>query len=233
MDDFDDAMFSIALKDRFPNVMFLSKIGLLDTPSLENHETIPECDQTFVNIWFPRDGWKPLFFPHPDYPDRLDVINPPDLFLTYYRTRWFFGVPQGERQWAFSLPMPESGKLSSGRWEWDRDQKEFRSTVIKLLGHLSNNRLKDWFQRDDFVPKSEAKRRNTWVGQNVMSWCSDEPRRAIDSMFRPPDDWDRKESLWYRGLKKRVIDRFGENYGGPRKFVSTGKRGNVPYRIPI
>lgn len=225
MDDFDDAMLSFALRDRFPSVLFLSKIRLLDTPALENRETISECDQTFVNIWFPRDGWKPLFFPHPDYPERFNLINPPDLFLTYYRTRWFFGVPQGERKWAFSLPMPESGKLSSGRWEWGPDQKEFRNAVTKLLGRLSSNRLKDWFQRNDCVPNSEAKRRSTWVGQNVMTWCSGEPNRAIDSMFRPPDEWKHKESPWYRDLKKRVIERFGEDYGGPRKFAPAGKRG--------
>ena len=220
MDDFDDAMFSFALKDHFPNVLFLSKIRLLETPAIQSCETIPECDQTVVNIWFPRNGWEPLFFPHPDYPDRFNVINPPDLFLSYHRTSWFHGDSRGEGRWAFSLPMPEHGNLSSGRWEWNSDQKKFRSTVIKLLGRLSNNRLKDWFQRDDFVPRSEAKRRNIWVGQNVMTWCSEEPRRAIDSLYRPPDDWQHKESPWQRDLKNRVIYRFGEGYGRPRTFVS-------------
>lgn len=216
MDDFDDAMLTYALKEAFPNVLFLHKIRLLKEPQLHLANSIPECDRTLVHIWFPRDDWQPLFFPHPDYPHRFNVINPPSLYFHYNRTRWFHGVPQGERKWAFSLPMPERGRISMGRWEWDETEKEFRSKIVRILGKLSNNRLKDWFQRDEFVPSKEAKRRNLWAGHSILRWCADEPRRAIDSMFRPPDDWQMRESDWYRQLRERVTDRFGPDFGGPR-----------------
>ncbi len=213
MDDFDDAMFSFALKDAFPEVLFLRKIRLLREPALSPAESIPECDTSLVHIWFPHDSWKPLFFPHPDYPDRLNIINPPSLYLHYNRTSWFSGTPDGERKWAFSLPMPERGCVYSGRWAWDEDERAFRKKIVNILGRLSSNRLKDWFQREEFVSTKNAKRRNTWAGHHLQEWCSKDPRRAINSMFRVPDDWRFEEGDWYRGLKQRVIERFGSDFG--------------------
>lgn len=215
MDDFDDGMFSYALKDAFPNILFLNNINLLREPALTSADTIPECDRSLVYIWFPQDGWQPLFFPHPDYPDRFNIINPPALYLYYNRTSWFFGGPEGERRWAFSLPMPERGRIYSGRWGWDEDEKAFRKKIVNILGKLSSNRLKDWFQRDEFVSTKDAKRRNIWAGRHVQAWCSQDPRRALDSMFRVPDDWRFEENDWYRKLKQRVIDRFGPDFGRP------------------
>lgn len=220
MDDFDDAMLSFALRDEFPNVVFLKNSTMLRSKGIEAAETIPECDQALVDIWFPREGWEPLFFPHPDYPDKYDVINPPRLFLHYNRTRWFYGAPQGDRNWAFSLPMPEQGRITSGRWEWDKEQRQFRHKITKILGRLTTNRMKDWFQRDEYLSTKTSKRRNTWAGYSVLKWCAEEPNRAIHSMFRPPDDWEPKETAWHRGMKNRVVERFGGNYGGPREFVS-------------
>jgi len=233
MDDFDDAMLSFALRDAFPNVLFIHGGTMRKMAELNPAATIPECDQTVVDIWFPHDNWKPLFFPHPDYPNRFDCINPPHLFLRYVRTRWDFGGSHADRKWAFDYPTPERGRISSGRWEWDEEQRELRSKVTKILGRLSNNRLKSLLDRDRFLSKKDAKRGNLWVGYHVLDWCSEDPRRAIDGHSRPCDDWEHKETAWYRYLKKRVVDRFGENYGGPRKFVPTGKRSYVPYRIPI
>ncbi|HSG71883.1 MAG TPA: hypothetical protein VLA12_15815, partial [Planctomycetaceae bacterium] len=86
MDDFDDAMLSYALRDEFPTVKFFNKTRLLHEPRLIPSDTIPECDETLVHIWFPRENWEPLFFPHPDYPSRFNVINPPYLYLHYNRT---------------------------------------------------------------------------------------------------------------------------------------------------
>ena len=215
MDDFDDAMLSLALKDAFPRVLFLPKVRLLPKPGLDPAETIPECSRTLVHIWFTDKDWEPLFFPHPDYPDRYKIINPPSLHLYYRRTRWFFGSPVGERKWAFSLPMPERGHIYSGRREWDEEEKVSRKKIVKILGRLSSNRLKDWFQRDEMVATKDASRRNTWAGHHVLNWCAAERRRAIESMFRPADDWQYKPTDWYTDLSQRVIADYGQDYGVP------------------
>lgn len=65
MDDFDDAMFSFALRDAFPNVLFVHRRTIRKTAALNQADTIPECDQTVVEIWLPHDKWKPLFFTQP------------------------------------------------------------------------------------------------------------------------------------------------------------------------
>jgi len=113
--------------------------------------------------------------------------------------------------------MPERGRISSGRWEWDDERKEFRSHIVKILGKISNNRLKDWFQRDEIVKTRDAKRRNLWVGYHVLNWCAREERRAVDSMFRPADDWHQKTTDWYTDLSQRVIEKFGSDFGEPKK----------------
>lgn len=223
MDDFDDAMFSFALRDAFPNVRFVCQPYMMTRPDLGSAATIPECDQTIVDIWFPHDGWEPIFFPHPHYPDRFNVINAPRLYLYYYRTGWDFGGAYADRKWSFSLPSPDIGNITSGPWRWDEEQRQFRSTIVKILGRLSNNRLKRLADRDQSLSMKDAKRRNLWVGYNVLDWCAEEPRRGIGGHWRPCDDWRHKDTQWYAALKKRVVDRFGENYGGPRPFVPWGK----------
>lgn len=234
MDDFDDAMLSFALRDAFPNVVFLARDGyMMRTSDLKPADTIPECDQTFVNIWFPDDGWEPVYVPHPDYPDRVNVDNPPRLFLDYIRTGWNFGGYFADRKWAFSLPAPGRGRITSGRWAWDDEQRAFRSTIVKILGRLSNNRLKWLLDRDQYVSTKDAKRKNLWVGYHVMNWCAEEPRRAVDGHWQPPDDWKHKETAWYAELKARVIDRFGEDYGGPREFVPREPDGPVGHWFPL
>lgn len=233
MDDFDDAMFSFALRDAFPNVLFAHRRTMRKTAALNQADTIPECDQTVVEIWFPHDKWKPLFLPNPNYPDSYDCINPPHLFLHYVRTRWDFGGSHADRKWAFDFPTPETGSISSGRWEWDDEQRELRSKVTKILGRLSNNRLKSLMDRDHVLSKKDAKRGNLWVGYHVLDWCAKGSRRAINGHSIPCDDWEHMKTAWYQDLKQRVTNRFGKDYGGPRKFLPTGKRGYVPHRIPI
>ena len=82
MDDFDDAMFSFALRETYPDVVFIRGGILFESPDYGAAETIPECSQSGVDIWFPRKGWEPIFFPHPEYPDRYEVINPPQLYTS-------------------------------------------------------------------------------------------------------------------------------------------------------
>lgn len=218
MDDFDDAMFSFALRETYPDVVFIRGGILFESPDYGAAETIPECSQSGVDIWFPRKGWEPIFFPHPEYPDRYEVINPPQLYLHYNRTHWFFESAVGERKWVFSLPMPEQGRISSGRWIWDDEKKEFRSAIIRIIGRLTTNRLKDWFERNQAVSVKNARRRNTWAGYHVLDWCRGGPRRMIDGRFRPCDDWQPKYSSWYRRIREKVVERFGDEYGGPRRF---------------
>lgn len=218
MDDFDDAMLSFALREAFPGVVFIRGGIFFEAPELPAAATIPECSQTLVDIWFPWKGWKPIFFPRQEYPDRYEIINPPDLYLHYNRTQWFFESPVGPRKWSFELPVPEKGSISTGRWTWEVEEKEFRSTIVKIIGRLTTNRLKDWFEREESVSMKDAPRRNTWAGYHVLKWCREGPRRMIDGRFRPCDDWRPKYSPWYRKIEEKVVERFGEEYGGPRRF---------------
>lgn len=220
MDDFDDAMLSYALKEYFPNALFKPSRVLYREPTLGAQPTISECSQSAVDIWFPYDGWEPIFFPHDEYPDHFIVINSPQLYLHYRRTEWFWGSPVGERKWIFSLPMPESGCLSTGRWQWDDELKSFRTTIARIFRRLATNCLKDCFEAHETAlpPAGRDRRFGTWVGEHVLEWCAQEPKRMANGRFRPRGGWAPRDTEWHQSIRSKVVDRFGENLGGPKKL---------------
>lgn len=191
---------------------------MYDEPTLNLTETIPEADQTIVNIWFPHESWEPIFFPHEEYPEKFVIVNHPQTYLFYYRTQWDFGGPYQDRKWIFSLPSPNRGDISTGPQISDDNLKIFRNRISRILGRLKTNRLKHWDDYDQMVATKNARRFGTWAGHHALNWCRGGPRRMIDGLFRPCDDWSYSETEWYRSLKEKVIARFGEDYGGPRKF---------------
>lgn len=77
MDAFDDAMFSMALRDAFPQVIFMGEYVGISSPEDPLPQSIPECGEDIVVIYFPEDNWKREFAPIPYREGRWGIKESP------------------------------------------------------------------------------------------------------------------------------------------------------------
>ncbi len=214
MDDMDDAMFSLALRDVFPTALFLPGGRPATEPRLHPCRSIPECDGTAILILVPEPGWQAKFRPNGQSRQWYVMENPPPLHLLYSRTTWFRGGP-GRPRWAFDLPAPEFGTINTNYDRGDAAQRRFVNTVWRVLARLTTNRLKAGIDADRFVRQTDVRGQMVWVGHHVLEWCAGAPKRMIGGNRRPCDDWEPPETSWYRDLRARAESAFGADYGGP------------------
>ena len=213
MDDFDDAMLSLALEDAYPQVVFEDVNAATRIERFVRRESIPECTRTFVFVHFVPEGWEPdfVFPPGGSFPGYL--MNPPRYSLHYQRCEWFWGVPHGGN-WAFDLPTLEHAQISINH---DRDSKEDRAFVAKLwrlFDRLMINRLKHPYSPKPFM-QADAKGGDFWAGHHALEWCLGGDRRMLMGHSIPCDDWAPPDSDWHEDLRRRVIEKFGPGIGDP------------------
>lgn len=215
MDDMDDAMFSLALRDAFPTAIFYPSGKSLTVPHLDLYRTIPECNSTVVTAFFPESGWQPEFEKYPRNPEWYVINNAPQLYLSYSRTRWFWGSPQPAR-WAFDLPTPEFRTISTNYDPDDSEQRAFVNKVWGILKKLATNRMKSAISEDCVVLCEDVKGSMIWAGHHVLEWCAaGTRRRMIDGWARPCNDWAPPDTPWHLDLRARAEEQFGPDFGGP------------------
>ena len=213
MDDFDDALLSFALKDAFPGVVFQDREAQSDTERFVRRSSIPECRSSIVHIRFVPEGWEPDFVFPPGFGFPWNMMNPPKYTLDYCRNDWFWGVPQTDN-WIFSLPTME---VSSMDIDYDRSSDDDRVLVTKLwrvLNRLMTNRLKSAL-RSEWRTMAEAKGGVMWAGHHALQWCREGERRMLGGSLIPCDDWALPDNDWYQDLYRRVVDKYGPNFGDP------------------
>jgi|GEM_PF-1072423 len=215
LDAFDDAMFSFALKDIFPRVVFHGELIDRDSTVGVSRETIPECPGYSVRIFFPKEGWEPELEPSRSHNAPQIVTNLPEPLLTHRRATWFWGHPGGSmKNWAFSLPTMNFSQLNILYDKEIEDHKKIIKLVWKALRSISTNKIKAGIQKNDFVRTSEVKGSGgPWAGFHALDWCRREPNRMLGGTYRTCDDWEWPDDPYIQELQQRVIKRFGPNLG--------------------
>lgn len=228
MDDMDDAMLSLALRDAYPRMVFFPSGSPLFVPDLGLRATIPECDSGVVGAFVPEPGWEPRFERDTRYPDWFRLQNPPKLSFNYSRTHWFWRSWE-PAHWAFDPPTPEAGAISTGYDPDDAEERAYVNKVWNILGKLATNRVKSGISRDRVVLQKDAGGKMCWPGHHMLEWCAAAPRRMIEGAFRPCDDWAPPDTLWYRNLRDRAETIFGAHFGGPPE----PEHHRTPVAVPI
>jgi hypothetical protein len=213
MDDMDDAVLSLALRDAFPTVVFCASGKSLSEPFLDLRSSVPECRESVITVLFPAPDWQPEFEKYPKNPKWHVIANTPNRYLHYNRTSWFWGDPKRSR-WAFDLPTPQHGSISTNYDPDDPEQRAFVNKVWNILKKLTTNRMKSALAKDRVVLSADAGGGMVWAGHHVLEWCAAGPRRMIDGCARPCDDWTPPDTAWYRDLRERAEVMSGSDFGG-------------------
>ncbi|MCB2101860.1 MAG: hypothetical protein KDE22_13375 [Rhodobacterales bacterium] len=209
MDSFDEAMLSVALRDVFPTLRIMSFGRHRPKPDITFYDAIHLCPAPCMALLVPPHGWKPKFLPYEGISGWYDLVNHPTEYIIFHPTRWMTGSSSGPRKWVFDLPMPERGSVSIGPWFWNEEEIAFRKKVSSILGKLTVNRLKHWFDRDQVLAYKDAPRRSTRAGRHVLEWARQGERRMLDGVYRPCDDWKSAKTAWYAALEARVQAAYG------------------------
>lgn len=217
MDDFDDAMLSLALRDAFPTVIFAEGGLSLTEPRLELRNSIPECGASSVDIWVPDEGWEPEFVVDEEHPQWYLFPNSPRFHFWYRRSEWFWGVRYQPKKYAFSLPTLESGEISSPLEPWDKEKQKFLRKAWSVMKKLMTNRIKLGIDKDVVINMDAGPQGHDdeWVGNYALEWCQQDPTRMINGARLPRDDYESPNTPWHQDLRRQVIEQFGPDFGGP------------------
>lgn len=213
MDDMDDAILSLALRDAFPTIVFYSSGTAWKQPCREFFRTIPECRTCVVTALVPEPGWRPIFVKDEAWPYNYFMPNFPSCSLHYTRTRWFWGSWQ-PANWSFDLPTPQFGTISTNYDPADTEQRAFANKVWNILSKVATNRTKSGISRDRRVLSENVGGGQIWAGHHMLKWCAAGPRRMVDGSRLPCDDWKFPDSPWYQDLYARALAMFGPEFGG-------------------
>jgi len=213
MDDMDDALLSLALRDAYPTAVFHPNGTALTEPHLELYRTVAECESIVVTAFMPEPGWQPEFEKYKNNPQWYVIRNPPRRYLHYSRTRWFWGSWQ-PAHWSFDLPTPEFGTISTNYDPADTEQRAFVNKVWNILSKLATNKVKSGIDRDRVILSENLGGGDIWVGHHMLKWCAAGSRRMVAGSRLPCDDWKFPDSSWYQDLYARALAMFGPEFGG-------------------
>jgi hypothetical protein len=209
----DEAILSEALRDTYPVVEFLDGEA--------RRESLADCRLTTVKI-------------------RVREPDSVSGWLEFGRSRWLWDLRRlgvEPRQLSFDAPMLMSGDIFAG---WDERNPadafvpELQRKTWRIIARIATNQLKggtvlsnilEW--GSDVVTTADARRQNpwsVWAGHHALEWCAaGGPRRMLDGVFRPCDDWAPPQGAWYQGLRRRVEERYGPDFGLPPAEPPEGK----------
>jgi len=216
-DAFDDAMFSLALRDRYPHVRFASGVNAYPTEALLEGPTIAECDSSVARIHFPPPDWSAEFEAVGADGRGFVLRNPPMPLFLFARSKWFWGYAAArDAKWAFSLPTLEHGHITCAYEADSAAQKALVRAVWRLLERATTNRLAGVQPKSEGPhPMADLKGDMRWAGHHALEWCAAEPDRMLDGCRRPADDWRFPSDPWLLDLRRRVAERWGPDYGAP------------------
>ena len=212
MDAFDEAMFSLALRDGFDDVRMVEGYNEFHPPENEHIlDFICEAeDSLIINI----------FISHPpDASDTAELPPPwnrgkPCQWFRYFRSLWIYTGP-GASRWAFKPPTLMEGALTTSWHKGDKAAEAVIRKVWRIVEGLTTNKVKVEFPRKGIVLSQGGKGGSDWFGHHALEWCRSDPEYMLNAQRRPADDWQMPETDWYQDLRRRVIDRFGADFGTP------------------
>ena len=96
------------------------------------------------------------------------------------------------------------------------DDRAFVNKLWRLLNRLMTNRLKSAMRLERHT-MAEAKGGVMWAGHHALQWCREGERRMVNGSLVPCDDWALPDDDWYQDLYRRVVDRYGPDFGDPTR----------------
>jgi hypothetical protein len=225
----DEAIFSEALREVYPHVVFLSDHWDRE----RSYDSIHRVPRLEVRILFPDDGrWRPIPAFDPQTGERNGYVG-----LNENRTLLFFhggweGLGNydwpGKYQLAYDPPTPQLGNIQGSYSVLDPDNATFFAIVRKVwrvIGRIATNRIKFGHPLGNILEGRErqlmadAKGHSEWFGHCALEWCRDGIRNGKRYMLcgnrRPCDDWEVPNDPWYRSLRRRVEEKYGRELDDP------------------
>lgn len=223
----DEALFSEALREKFPTIGFLDGL-FADAPVGPVRDSLGDCTHWAGAVIVAPDapGWSPDLNPDPGATREHRVRNLPARRLAFFRSRWLWRMHRGyeNRDWAWDPPTLECGRVATDFPDGDPNAqriKDFFVEVWRVTRKLSTNRLKIGHELTNklmgggpVLMKSQPGS-DYWAGFHALEWCSQRPRRMLGGRYRPCDDWAPPDSTWYRKLVRAVEERYGTDFGNP------------------
>lgn len=194
----DELIFSLALKDEFPDIQFVAK----HSEAMGGGRPIVNIavsDSDVVDVELGAGPWHPHF--------------------RVLRSRWGWGWPWiAPERWGWDPPTLGEGLVGTSYRVGDEQTRLFGVRVWRLLGKVATNKVKggtpatNAFYGGDRRLMSESKGGNIWCGHHALAWCqAGGSRRMLTGCFRPCDDWEVPTNAWYQNLMRRATETEGWN----------------------
>jgi len=195
----DEAIFTLALKDLFPDMTFTAHHREMfggNRPC----DSIATSDSDIV--------WA-----------RVDRRWSPDFYLHIRRSTWVWGDGRTDpNRFAFDPPTLDSGSIGSSYIAGDEVGRRFIQTVWRIISRISTNRVQCGYpgfaEMNGLGPQTMARVHGGmfWYGHQALAWALEGgERRMLDGSARPCDDWKIPKDRWYQDLMHRAMDTEGWN----------------------
>jgi hypothetical protein len=223
----DEAIFSEALRERFPHVAFVG-----DTED-RIYDSILSAPGHSVSIIFPEGaGWHPIPAFDPVTGDRNGYVDVSEnRWLVYFRGQWDWNLGSGKPsrdQLTYDPPTPMWGNIQGSYNVLDPEKEtvfQITRKVWRIIERIATNRVKFGHPLGSKLEgrgrqlMADAKGHAEWFGHSALEWCRDGirsgERRMLCATRRPADDWEVPRDPWYQALRRRVEDMYGDDLHDP------------------
>jgi hypothetical protein len=205
LNEADETILSLALKDAFPEIRFHSEAtkGEETYRSLvslcDGHQVLAKCPVHEIAGLSEQPTW-PV----------------PRRYLRFVRSTWAWGRGWRAANWAWDPPTLEHGCMDSSYYRDDDIARKFVNRAWRILARVATNRVKgghpvgNILEGRTMVRMADESGGMTWCGHQALAWCREGgERRMLDGNTQPCDDWEIPKDPWYQDLVRRAMDTDG------------------------
>ena len=206
LNEADETILSLALKDAFPEIEFYNE-GAEDS----DRSLISLCDDRSVYADLPSHEIPSL----PEQPTR----PVPRRYIHIARSNWIWRAGWDRNtKWAWDPPTLGEGMVDSSFYRADDIARKFVNQVWRILARIATNRTKgghplgNVLEGRTMLRMADEKGGLTWCGHQALAWCRQGgDRRMLNGTTQPCDDWEIPKDCWYQDLMRRAMDTEGWN----------------------
>ncbi|MGH6932284.1 MAG: hypothetical protein ACREEE_07600 [Dongiaceae bacterium] len=231
----DEAILSEAIREEFPNVMFLpdqstrwEMASLL--PFYDCLSSVPGRGAIIV---FPdHASWSPPMITDRDMLQSIDFDNfLRHRTLVYQGSFWDWDRGPGRpevSQLAYDPPTIGHGTIYGMYYIDDPDHEKLvviARQVFRIIARIATNRVKGGHPLGNLLMGRESATMaqvtpdETWCGHTLLEWCQDGARAGFRRMMfgnrRPCDDWEVPTNPWYQRLRRRAEELYAADFTDP------------------
>lgn len=193
----DEAAFLRALRERFPDILFLDDEPQ-PRPGVRLLDSLDQGSATMVYGYLPLLGWTPEGEAERTY-NRPDAPRMRPSFRIW-RCKWDWDGG-GPANWAWDPPTLTEGKIIATYRRDDPESNEFGRIVMQILTKITVNNFRIELPHTGHVYNENRRMRSTRAGHDALRWCSEAPARMLGGCYRPHADWRFPvKNPYYQGL---------------------------------